>query len=251
MMKQIVLITDGCSNVGENPVTAAAQAWAEGIAVNVVGVVDEGTIGEHGAREIGEIARAGGGMSRIVNSRQLSRTVQMMTRMTVAGTIRQAVNHELKQLFGLDSVGALPPDKRAEVVRVMDELEETSALRVVLLIDASASMKPKLPAVEEAIRDLALSLEARTGRSAVAVFHFPGEFGHLPCALDCDWTSDASGLPLLFSRIRTKGTTPTGPAILQAVDFIRETCGKIKGDREDIPLTERDDAGEVRSDYVV
>ncbi|WP_276357753.1 hypothetical protein [Cohnella caldifontis] len=250
-MKQILLITDGCSNVGESPVTAAAQAWAEGIAVNVVGVVDEGSIGELGAREIDEIARAGGGMSRIVGSRQLSRTVQMMTRMTVAGTIRQAVNHELQQLFGLDSVGALPPDKRAEVVRVMDELEETSELRVVLLIDASASMKPKLSAVEEAIRDLALSLEARTGSSAVAVFHYPGEYGHLPCALDCDWTRDAAGLPALFARIRTKGTTPTGPAILQAVDFIRQTCGKIKEEWDDILPSGRGDAGEVRSDYVV
>lgn len=250
-MKQILLITDGCSNVGENPVTAAAQALAEGITVNVVGVVDDGTIGELGAREIGEIARAGGGMSRIVGSRQLSRTVQMMTRMTVAGTIRQAVNHELKQLFGLESVGALPPDKRAEVVQVMEELEETSELRVVLLIDASASMKPKLGAVEEAIRDLTLSLQARTGRSAVAVFHYPGEFGHLPCSLDCDWTSDPAGLPMLFSRIRTKGTTPTGPAILQAVDFYRETYGKIKEEWNGQPLTGRGDPGEMRSDYVV
>jgi Ca-activated chloride channel family protein len=250
-MIQILLITDGCSNEGESPVTAAAQARAEGIAVNVVGVVDEGSIGEMGAREIGEIARAGGGMSRIVHSRQLSRTVQMMTRMTVAGTIRQAVNRELQQLFGLDSVGALPPAQRAEVVRVMDELEETSELRVALLIDASASMKPKLPAVEEAIRDLALSLEARTGSSAVAVLHYPGESGHPPCTLDCDWTHDAAGLPLLFSRIRTKGTTPTGPAILHAVDFIRETCGKIKGEWDDIPPRRRNDSDEVRSDYVV
>lgn len=250
-MNQILLITDGCSNVGESPVTAAAQAFAEGITVNVAGVVDDGTIGELGAREISEIARAGGGMSRIVTSRQLSQTVQMMTRQTVAGTIRQAVNTELKQLFGLDSVGALPPAKRAEVVKVMDELEETSELRVALLIDTSASMKPKLHAVEDAIRDLALSLQARTGRSAVAVFHYPGEYGHLPCALDCDWTSDAGRLPLLFSRIRMKGTTPTGPALMQVVDFYRETCGKIKSELVDTPPSKRGDAGEVRSDYVV
>ncbi|MBW5449021.1 hypothetical protein GE107_23605 [Cohnella sp. CFH 77786] len=250
-MKQILLITDGCSNVGESPVSAAAQAFAEGITVNVAGVVDEGTIGEHGAREIGEIAKAGGGMSRIVQTRQLSQTVQMMTRQTVAGTIRQAVNQELKQLFGLESVGALPPAKRAEVVKVMDELEETSELRVALLIDTSASMKPKLHAVEEAVRDLALSLEARIGSSAVAVFHYPGEFGHLPCALDCDWTSDAGHLPLLFSRIKMKGTTPTGPALLQVVDYFRETCGKIRSELAEAPAYGRGDAGEVRSDYVV
>ena len=38
-MKQIMLITDGCSNVGESPVMAAALARQEGITVNVVGVV--------------------------------------------------------------------------------------------------------------------------------------------------------------------------------------------------------------------
>jgi hypothetical protein len=35
--------------------------------------------------------------------------------------------------------------KRAQVVEVMDELTETSPLEIALLIDASASMKPKLP----------------------------------------------------------------------------------------------------------
>lgn len=44
-MKQIMLITDGCSNVGESPVMAAALAKQEGITVNVVGIVDYGTIG--------------------------------------------------------------------------------------------------------------------------------------------------------------------------------------------------------------
>lgn len=250
-MNQILLITDGCSNVGESPVTAAAQALAEGITVNVAGVVDEGTIGEHGAREIAEIARAGGGMSRIVASRHLSQTVQMMTRQTVAGTIRQAVNHELKQLFGLDSVSDLPPERRGEVVRVMEEMEETATLRVALLIDTSASMKPKLHAVEEAIRDLGLSLQARVGRSVVAVFHYPGEYGHLPCMLDCDWTSDMDRLSILFSRIRMKGATPTGPALLQVVDYYRETYGKIKTELVDTPLIKRGDTGEVRGDYVV
>lgn len=251
-MRQILLITDGCSNVGDNPAIAAARASAEGITVNVVGIVDEGTLGEHGAAEIGEIAKAGGGMSRIVGTRQLSQTVQMMTRQTVAGTIRQAVNQELRQLFGLDDVGALPPPKRAEVVKVMEELEETSPLRIALLIDASASMKPKLHAVEDAIRDLVLSLQARMGGSAVAVFHFPGDYIHLPCVMDCDWTTDARRISSLFARIKMKGTTPTGPALLQVVDFIRETCGNIKTELADSPSTwTRENNNEVRSDYVV
>jgi Ca-activated chloride channel family protein len=252
-MNQILLITDGGSNVGESPVVAAAQAFAEGITVNVAGVIDEGTIGEYGAAEIAEIARAGGGISQIVTTRQLSRTVQMMTRQTVAGSIRQAVNQELRQLFGVESIGSLPPGKSAEVVKVMEEMEETVSLSVALLIDASASMKPKLHAVGEAVRDLTLSLQARTGNSRVAVFHFPGNEEHAYCIMDSNWTANAAQIGSLFGRIRMRGTTPTGPALLQVVDFIHETCGKIsKAELMDTPLQAKlGDTNEVRSDYVV
>jgi len=252
-MNQILLITDGGSNVGESPVVAAAQAYAEGITVNVAGVVDEGAIGEYGATEIAEIARAGGGISRIVTSRQLSGTVQMMTRQTVAGTIRQAVNHELRQLFGVEDVGALPPPKRGEVVKVMEEMEETMSLSVALLIDASASMKPKLHAVEEAIRDLTLSLQARKGRSQVSVFHFPGDNQYTYCVMDTGWISNASSIGSLFGKIRMRGTTPTGPALLQVVDYIRETCGKISRiERMDEPIqASPGESSEVRSDNVI
>lgn len=252
-MKQILLITDGGSNVGESPVVAAAQAYAEGITVNVAGVVDEGTIGEYGAAEIAEIARAGGGISQIVTSRQLSRTVQMMTRQTVAGTIRQAVNQELRQLFGVNDVGALPPAKRGEVVKVMEEMEETAELSVALLIDASASMKPKLHAVEEAIRDLVLSLQAREGKSRVSVFHFPGDSQYSYCVMDAGWLTHAASIGALFGKIRMRGTTPTGPALLQVVDYIRETCGKISTlELTDTPeQASRGESSEVRSDNVV
>lgn len=60
MMKQILLITDGCSNVGVSPVIAAAQAHTEGVTVNVIGVVDQGELGMLGTEEIREIAAAGG-----------------------------------------------------------------------------------------------------------------------------------------------------------------------------------------------
>jgi len=249
-MNQILLITDGGSNVGVSPVVAAAQAYEEGIIVNVAGVIDEGSIGEYGASEIAEIARAGGGMSRIVSTKQLSQTVQMMTRQTVVGTIRQAVNQELRQVFGVSSVEALPPPKRAEVVRVMEDMGETTPLRVALLIDASASMKPKLLAVEEAIRDLSLSLQARSGESMAAVFHFPGE--QESCVLDTPWTSSTERFGSLFGKLRMRGTTPTGPALLRAIEYFRESYGKIM--TEDVhpaSILKRDDTDGMRSGYVV
>jgi Ca-activated chloride channel family protein len=173
-MKQILLITDGCSNMGVSPILAAAYALEDGISVNVVGVIDYGTIGELGSLEISEIAKAGGGISRIVGTQKLAQTMQMMTRKTVAQSIQQAVNKELKHILGNSRLEDLPPHRRSQVVEVVDELTETTPLQVALLIDASASMKPKLNAVEEAIRDLMLSLQAREGLSELAVFHYPG-----------------------------------------------------------------------------
>lgn len=220
-MKQILLITDGCSNVGDSPVMAAAHARQEGITVNVVGVVDYGTIGELGSREIAEIAKAGGGISRIVGTPQLTQTIQMMTRKTVVQTIQQAVNKEVKKILGEGSLEELPPQKRAQIVTVVDELTETSPLQVALLIDASASMKPKLGAVEDAIRDLALSLESREGRSEIAVFHFPGRSDSEAAMLDLDWTGNVSEVRTLFSKLKMRGATPTGPAIFKVLEHYR------------------------------
>ncbi|MHA6534372.1 vWA domain-containing protein [Paenibacillus sp. BAC0078] len=237
-MKQILLITDGCSNVGESPVMAAAHARQEGITVNVVGVVDYGTIGELGSREIADIAKAGGGLSRIVGTPQLSQTIQMMTRKTVVQTIQQAVNKEVQKILGEGSLEELPPLQRSQVVTVVDELTETSPLRIALLIDASASMKPKLGAVEDAIRDLALSLEAREGRSEIAVFHFPGRSSSEEAMLDMDWTQNVSQVRSLFSRLKMRGATPTGPAIFKVLEHYRydtldEHRERLSGDDHD------------------
>ncbi|MEK4848886.1 hypothetical protein NST04_03280 [Paenibacillus sp. FSL H7-0756] len=248
-MKQILLITDGCSNVGESPVLAAAHARQEGITVNVVGVVDYGTIGELGSREIADIAKAGGGISRIVGTPQLAQTIQMMTRKTVVQTIQQAVNKEVQKILGDGSLAELPPQQRSQVVTVVDELTETSPLRIALLIDASASMKPKLGAVEDAIRDLALSLEAREGSSEIAVFHFPGRSGSEDAMLDIDWTRNVSEVRSLFSRLKMRGATPTGPAIFKVLEHYR--YDKLEKHRNYLP-GEDDGAREGMIDgYVV
>lgn len=220
-MKQIMLITDGCSNVGESPVMAAALARQEGITVNVIGIVDYGTIGELGSLEISEIAKAGGGMSRIAGTENLAQTMQMLTRKTVVQTIQHAVNKEIRHILGDQTVGDLPPETRSQVVEVIDELSESSPLQVALLIDASASMKPKLRAVEEAIRDMMLSLSSRAGESKLAVFHFPGSHSGEDAVLDVDWTDDLGAARSIFQRIAMRGATPTGPAILKVMEFMQ------------------------------
>ncbi|MFS0836390.1 hypothetical protein [Paenibacillus sp. 1P03SA] len=239
-MKQILLITDGCSNVGISPAAAAAEARAEGITVNVIGVVDQGELGLLGTEEIREIAKAGGGMSRIATPQQLSQTVQMMTRKTVTQTVQQAVSRELQSILGSGDMTELPPAQRSEVVRVIDELAESGSLRVALLVDASASMKPKMAAVREAISDLLLSLKARSGTSELAVFHFPGRHdGDPDVVMDSGWTSNLANLDKMFYKLNMKGTTPTGPAMLKVAQYV---SGK--------PIYSDDEDGMLR-DYVV
>lgn len=234
MMKQIILITDGCSNVGIEPAAAAAHANMEGIVVNVIGIVDRDEIGERGVREIKEIAEAGGGMDRIIPMHQLSQTVQMMTRQTVVHTLQQIVDKQLRHIMSEGSsvsvehanhiseevgVERLAPGKRQQVVQVIDQLAESTPLRVALLVDASASMRPKLAFVEDAIRDLLLSLQARTGHSEICVFHYPGSGIGAEAVMDVGWTRELDKMQQLFYKLNMKGATPTGPALMKVVRY--------------------------------
>jgi Ca-activated chloride channel homolog len=237
-MKQIILVTDGCSNVGIDPVIAAAQAKEMGVIVHVIGVIDQGEIGEFGATEIAEIAEAGGGLSRIVNSGQLSQTVQMMTRKTVTNTIQQVVHKELQSILGENTgLQGLHPEKRGQVVHAMEDWAENIDLRVALLVDASASMKPKLAAVQEAVHDLMYSLQARTGKSELSVFRFPGLQGQ-DAQLELNWTRELAKVPNLFYKINMRGTTPTGPALLEVVRHVTDKPQEIPPVSKDGMLSE-------------
>lgn len=229
MVNQLVLITDGRSNAGSDPVAAAAHARAEGIVVHVIGVVDEGGIGERGAAEAAEIARAGGGLCRIVRPGVLSGTVREVTRQTVVRQFRDPTvcggSHHFPVAAGVSALASLSPSERAHLTSRIEQWAETVPLRVALLVDASGSMKPKFAAVREAVFDLALGLKSRRGPGEIAVFHFPAPDG---AALDAGWTSDPAVAGRLFERLEMKGVTPTGPAILRVVDFFMEgDCGLL------------------------
>jgi Ca-activated chloride channel homolog len=215
-IRQILLITDGCSNQGEDPIAMAALAKEQGISVNVIGVMEQDVIDEKGMTEIEGIAMSGGGVSQIVYAQQLSQTVQMVTRKAMTQTIQGVVNRELQQILGRSqTIEDLPPEKRGEVMEVVDELGETVELEVLILVDTSASMKHKLPTVKEALLDLSLSLNARTGDNQFSVFVFPGKKNDVEKILD--WTPKLQSLTSIFSQLTTGGITPTGPAIRTAL----------------------------------
>ncbi len=230
-LRQILVITDGCSNVGEDPVQAAERARRQGIAINVIGVVDKGDMGQQGREEAMSIADAGGGLCRIVEPRELSKTAQMLTHQTVQMTLQQVVNQELMQALG-KTVDDLSPAERVKVARVMETMEEEACLVLVVAVDTSASMREKMPTVKEAILDLSLSLQARKGPSQVAVVVFPGSATEMVRTVQP--FQDSVDTAALESMLVARGGTPTGPAIDYAADLIRS--------RPDTPQSERIDA---------
>lgn len=219
-MKQVLLITDGCSNVGQDPVEVARELVKENITVNVIGIIDHGMIGEKGIAEVQSIARAGNGLCEIVQSHDLTYTVQAMTQQAMNLTIEHVVNRQLTQLLGDQrGIQALAPEKRTEVVEFMDDLSENTPLKIVLLIDVSASMKQKMKHVEEAIYNLSLSLQARSGSSEIAVLAFPGSIQEHTKTLS-NFTREPGLVIELCSTLQTRGATPTGPALMEAQNVL-------------------------------
>ncbi|MFT8318649.1 MAG: VWA domain-containing protein [Sporolactobacillus sp.] len=215
-LNQILLITDGCSNQGEDPAAMAALAREQGITVNVIGVLDHFDAEDsRGLQEVESIAQAGGGISQIVQTRQLVQTVQMVTKQAMTQTIKGVINQELQGILGdSETVEDLPPEKRGKVMEVVDELGETVDLNVCLLVDTSASMKTKLPTVKEALTDLTLSLSARMGSNHYCLFLFPGKRKAVSKVIS--WSPDLDSIERAFEKIGTHGVTPTGPAIKEA-----------------------------------
>lgn len=220
-IRQILLLTDGCSNQGEDPIAMAALAKEQGITVNVIGVMEKDVIDEQGMKEIDSIALSGGGVSQVVYTQQLAQTVQMVTRKAMTQTIQGVVNRELQQILGRSqTMEDLPPEKRGEVMEVVDELGEKVELDVLILVDTSASMKHKLPTVKEALLDLSLSLNARSGENRFSVLVFPGKKKDVERLLD--WTPRLESLTSIFPKLTTGGITPTGPAIKEALSSFKQ-----------------------------
>jgi len=217
-LKQILLITDGCSNKGEDPSATAALAREQGIAVNVIGILDDDQTEEPtGLKEVEGIAMAGGGISQLVYKQLLSQTVQMVTKQAMTQTLQGFVNLELKEILGSEqTMEDLDPEKRGEIMEVVEDMGETCDLEVVVLIDTSASMRDKLPTVKEALIDLSLSLNARIGRNRFSIYQFPGK-RNKDIEKVYGWSPQLDEVSTIFPKLTSGGITPTGPAIKEAI----------------------------------
>lgn len=216
-LKQILLITDGCSNKGEDPAATAALVNEQGITVNVIGVLDDDQTEEpEGLQEVEAIALSGGGVSQIVYKQSLSQTVQMVTKQAMTQTLQGFVNKELEQILGpKQTLEDLEPEKRGEVMEVVEDMGETCDLEVLVLVDTSASMDDKIETVKEALIDLSVSLNARIGRNRFSIFSFPGKRKSIDQVLD--WSPNLEEISSVFPKLTSGGITPTGPAIRDAM----------------------------------
>src|SRR5690625_67838 len=216
-IKQVLLITDGCSNQGEDPIEVSHMIAKKGISINVIGVLeDDQSEDPLGLREVNEIAQAGKGISRIVYADLLSETVQAVTQQAMTQTIQSFVSKELKEIFGKNTDEEdLPPETRGEVHRVIEDLGESAHLQVLILVDTSASMQHKMEAVKDALDDFILSLQARTGQHSYSIYQFPARNQVVKELLP--WTSDGKSVAKVFPKLAAGGITPTGAALKQAV----------------------------------
>lgn len=216
-LKQILLITDGCSNKGEDPAAVAALAYEQGVTVNVIGILDDHqTEDSDGLQEVEGVALSGGGVSQIVYKQSLSQTVQMVTKQAMTQTLQGFVNKELKQILGQgQSLADLDPEKRGEIMEVVEDMGETCNLEVLVLIDTSASMHDKLATVKEALIDLSISLNARMGRNNFAMYSFPGRRKDIQKVFN--WSPQLDAVSTVFPKLASGGITPTGPALREAL----------------------------------
>ena len=223
-IKQIIVVTDGRSNVGGNPVTAAAEAFQNDIVVNAIGILTNSGE-EDSLYEIQQIAKAGGGTWEHTQLSKLGATMLALTQKTINKTVQTLVGNQLKEIMG-GSVEDIPPIKRSKVVGYMEHLAEEAEIKCCILMDCSGSMAQKMDAARQSILDLMNSLQSRKGRSQVAVIVFPGEKGE-PVKVLQPFTEELNQIKSRITKLKAGGSTPTAAAINRGVEI-------MKGSKEDI-----------------
>ncbi len=218
-IKQIIVITDGKSNIGVNPVEAAAKAFKTGIVVSSIAIIDKDNMGdEKDIEEVEGIAKAGGGLCEYTHLENLGATMQLMTQKTAQKTIEQIVSRQLKSIVGVD-MNNLEPQSRFKIVDFIEKYGDSINLKCIIALDTSGSMKYKLNTAKNSLYDLLANLQCRKGQSSIAVISYPGNKNEL-CSTICSFTDNIDILKSKVEDIKSGGGTPTGPAIEMACELM-------------------------------
>ncbi len=220
-IKQIIVITDGRSNMGINPVEAAKRAYNAGMTVSTIGVINlRGSSDEKDIEEVEEIAKSGGGLCEYSHIEDLSRTIQNLTHKTAQRTIEQIVSRQLKTIVG-EEIENLEPRSRLKIVDFIEKYGESVNLKCIVLLDTSGSMRDKLAIAKRSLLELLENLQGRKGSSSIAVIAYPGGEEYMSSTI-CEFTSELNILKQKLEGIRCGGGTPTGPAIIRACQLMEQ-----------------------------
>ena len=216
-IRQIIVVTDGRSNIGISPISAAKRAYDSGITVSTIGIINHrNSSDEKDIEEVEEIAKAGGGLCEYSRIENLGRTMQNLTHKTAQRTIEQIVSRQLKSIMG-EEIEDMEPRSRLKLVEFIEKYGDNINLKCIVLLDTSGSMRDKLAIARKSVVELLESLQGRLGNSSIAVITYPGEEEGTG-SLICGFTNEISILMQKLESIRAGGGTPTGPAILMACE---------------------------------
>ncbi len=223
--KQVILVTDGESNVGINPVKVAEKMNKLGISVSTIGIVNNQET-EKPLAEIQEIASKGGGVWEITDIKNLSKTMQMVTKKSTYKTIEEAVSKELKTVLG-KNLDNIHPNSRKKILNVIEKIGDEMEIKCCIVIDCSGSMASKMHVAKKSIINLFTFLSERKAKTEIAVISYPGISDEL-YKISCNFTEDVSTLNNSLQHINTGGTTPTGDALEAAVELFEQNEYEIE-----------------------
>lgn len=215
--RQIMLITDGESNEGINPISAAKEGHEKGVTTSTIGIMNKNN-DERPLKEIKDIAEAGGGVWEITSIQNLSMALSMATVKSVYKTIEETVNKELREIIGT-GLNDMKPESRIKVTDMIDRLGDEINIKCCVVIDSSSSMANKMSMAKKSIINLLRILGQRKGKTEIAVISYPGKNENQYDIL-CDFTEDITKLEDSLNKILIGGNTPTGPAIRSAVELL-------------------------------
>lgn len=233
-INQIIVVTDGRSNVGGDPVTAVKEAALNNIIVSAIGIAGNREVDESPLEEIQKIAKNGGGEWELTYIENLGSTLQMVTQRTVNKTLSNVVNKQLKDIIGAE-LDDIKPKKRNKFVEYIENLSDEIHIKCCILMDCSGSMKSKIHRARESIIELMNSLNSRKGVSQVAVIAFPGK-GKEATDIINDFSNDTEYVKKAIYNMEPKGATPTAPAIYRAIELFTNKSPNSNEITEEEPL---------------
>ncbi|AOY75163.1 vWA domain-containing protein [Clostridium formicaceticum] len=225
IIKQIIVVTDGQSNAGGNPVLVAKEAFKKNIIVNTIGIIAQNQKEEKPLEEIIHIAEAGGGMHEYTYIDELYQTMQSVTYKTVNRTLQETVNKQLKEMIGQD-LNDLPPESRSKILHYIDSFADEVTLQCCIVMDTSGSMANKIMMARHSILDLIDSFKTRKGKGNIALVTYPGDGGK-DYRVVHDFHDAEEDLEKKLCLIQPKGVTPTAPALRYAIELMEDNHSKF------------------------